>query len=257
MIPVRVGSATDAGKVRRINEDSVFTGRELFAVADGMGGHAAGELASAIAVAHLATLEGRQQLHPNDVRAGLAECNREILAAAEADKHRAGMGTTVAGVAITRLAGADHWLVFNVGDSRVYRYVDDTLAQVSVDHSEVADLVATGAIGADEARSHPMRNVVTRVLGMWPDPVADVWVFPPTPGERFVICSDGLSGELPDEEIQAVLRTEPSAQPAADSLVSQAVAAGGRDNITVVVIDHLVVSQDDFAADTLNRGTAA
>jgi protein phosphatase len=253
MVPVRVGTATDVGRVRRVNEDSLFTGRGLFAVADGMGGHAAGDTASAIAVTHLAELAQRQHLQAADVRAELAECNRDILAAAEADGEQAGMGTTVAGMGITQLAGTDHWVVFNIGDSRVYRFVDDRLTQVTVDHSVVAELVAAGTVHPSEARSHPKRNVVTRVLGMRPDPVADVWVFPPTPGERFVICSDGLCSELPDEEIATVLRTEPFAQPAADALVARAVAAGGRDNVTVVVVDHLIDTEDELAEDTAQR----
>jgi protein phosphatase len=253
MVSVRVGTATDVGRVRRVNEDSAYAGRDLFAVADGMGGHAAGDVASAIAVTHLARLAEHPQLQPADVRAGLAACNREILDAADADPQRTGMGTTVAGLAVAGFAGADHWMVFNVGDSRVYRFVDDTLAQVTVDHSEVSELVASGAIGVDEARSHPQRNVVTRVLGMRPDPVADVWVFPPTPGERFVICSDGLTGEVDDDQIAAILRNEPVAQSAAEALVARAVWAGGRDNVTVVVVDHLLVIDVDLTEDTLHR----
>ncbi len=261
MIPVRVGSATDVGRIRRVNEDSSFTSPELFAVADGMGGHAAGNVASAIAVAHLGMLAQRANLRPADVQAQLTACNREILAAAAADQQRAGMGTTVAGVAITHLGGTDHWVVFNVGDSRVYRFVGENLVQVTVDHSEVADMVAAGELDAEQARTHPNRNVVTRVLGMRPDPVSDVWVFPPTPGERFVICSDGLTSELADEQIAAVLREQPAAQPAAEALVARAVAAGGRDNVTVVVVDHVVAESqggaDDLVGDTLQRRRTA
>src|SRR5688572_22476383 len=114
MLPVNVGAATDVGRIRRVNEDSFFAGDDLFAVADGMGGHAAGDTASAIVVAHLAKLSQRSNLQPSQVRIELIECNREILAAAQADEDRTGMGTTVAGIGVTQLAGTDHWLVFNV-----------------------------------------------------------------------------------------------------------------------------------------------
>ncbi|GAA2394920.1 serine/threonine protein phosphatase [Catellatospora methionotrophica] len=256
MISVRVGTATDCGNVRRINEDASFTSSHLFAVADGMGGHAAGDVASAIAVARLARLAQRAHLQPGDVRTEVTECNREILAAAAADQTRSGMGTTLAGVGVTRLGGTDHWVVFNVGDSRVYRFTDGSLVQVTVDHSEVAELVAAGTIRADEAHLHPKRNVITRVLGMRPDPAPDLWVFPLTPGERFVICTDGLSSELTDDQIARVLYAEPTAPSAAQQLVAQAVAAGGRDNVTVVVVDHLIAAADGLDEDTLQRSRA-
>jgi protein phosphatase len=254
MVSVSVGTATDVGRVRQFNEDCAVAGPVLFAVADGMGGHAAGDVASAMVVARLSRLAARPDLTPAVVKADLIECNREILAVADRDAERAGMGTTVAGVVLVSLAGSQHWLVFNIGDSRVYRFVDDRLVRITVDHSEVEELVAAGALRADEARSHPRRSVVTRVLGMRPDPEADTWVFPPTAGERFVICSDGLSSELSDSEIADILRAQPDAQTAATALVAQAVAAGGRDNVTVVVINHLVAAADELDEDTLQRG---
>jgi protein phosphatase len=148
------------------------------------------------------------------------------------------MGTTVAGLCMVRLSGGDHWLVFNVGDSRVYRFVDDRIVQVTVDHSEVAEMVAAGEIPASAAGAHPRRNVITRALGSDPAPQPDVWVFPAASRERFVVCSDGLSVEIGDGEIADVLRTEINPQSAADELVRSAVRAGGRDNVTVVVVDH-------------------
>ncbi|MBX6750098.1 MAG: serine/threonine-protein phosphatase [Micromonosporaceae bacterium] len=253
MASVRAGMATDPGRVRQVNEDRALAGPDLFAVADGMGGHAAGDVASSMAVDRLARLVRRPRLTPADVTAELAACNRDILAAAQPGTARAGMGTTVAGLVLVNVAGRQHWLVFNIGDSRVYRFVDGQLVRVTIDHSEVEELVASGAIAANEARSHPRRSVVTRVLGMNPPPEADVWLFPPTPGERFLICSDGLSSELDDPDIAAVLRAEPIAQAAADALVARAVAAGGRDNVTVVVVDHVVDTGSDLEEDTLRR----
>lgn len=239
MVSVRTGVATDAGRVRLSNEDSVLVGTAMFAVADGMGGHAAGDVASGLAVARLEKLSGRRDLKPDDVREQIAQANQDILASARQEPGRAGMGTTVAGLSLIHFAGTEHWIVFNVGDSRVYRFVDGTLVQMTVDHSEVEDLVAAGTLSPDQARSHPRRNVVTRALGSDPAPQPDVWVFPPTPGERFVICSDGLPLELSDAQIAEVLGARPTAQQAADALVRTAVGAGGRDNVTVVVVDHL------------------
>jgi protein phosphatase len=121
-----------------------------------------------------------------------------------------------------------------------------------VDHSEVEEMVEAGTIDAAEARTHPLRNVVTRALGMDPAPEADVWVFPPASGERFLLCSDGLTSELTDPEIAAVLQAVPAAQDGADLLVRRAVEAGGHDNVTVIVVDHLaVISEEDV--DTLGR----
>ncbi|MEV4512584.1 protein phosphatase 2C domain-containing protein [Dactylosporangium sp. NPDC049525] len=231
MVLTRVGAASDTGRVRSRNEDSAFAGAGVYAVADGMGGHAAGDVASGLAVAALRRLVERPDRGPQDVRAEIARANRDILASAVADPARTGMGTTVAGVSLVRVAGTEHWAVFNVGDSRVYRFVDDALTQITVDHSELNDAV----------RQH----VVTRALGTDPGPDADLWVFPPTPGERFLICSDGLPRELADTEIAAVLRAETGAQDAADSLVRRAVSAGGRDNVTAVVVDHVAPADPD------------
>jgi len=238
---IQVGTATGAGPVRHVNEDAAFAGGRLLIVADGMGGHAAGEVASTMAVERLSRLANHPHLRPADLHTAVAACNHDILKVAAEDQERSGMGTTLAGIGITRVAGTDHWFVFNIGDSRVYRHGASGLVQVTADHSEVADLVAAGLLHADAARSHPKRNVVTRVLGMLPEPTADVWVFPQTPGERFLICTDGLTTELSDGQIEAVLCAHPAAQPAADALVEGAIAAGGRDNVTVVIVDVLAI----------------
>ena len=163
------------------------------------------------------------------------------------------MGTTVAGLAMTRFAGSPHWAVFNVGDSRVYRFADNHLERMTVDHTEVAELVALGVISEAAAMDHPRRHVVTRALGTDPPPDADLRVFPPVPGERFLICSDGLPLELADASIAAVLAGEPDPQRVANSLVRQAVEAGGRDNVTVVVVDHRLVPQTATDAETVPR----
>jgi PPM family protein phosphatase len=163
--------------------------------------------------------------------------NHDILAAIEVDERQAGMGTTLTGLAIIDRSGDPRWLVFNVGDSRVYRFADDELTQLTVDHSEVEELVAAGRLSAAQAKEYPRRNVVTRSLGLVPAPAADVWVLAPAAPERFLVCSDGLTLELSDDSIAAVLRAESDPQRAADRLVAVTLDAGGRDNVTVLVID--------------------
>jgi serine/threonine protein phosphatase PrpC len=254
MISVRVGSATDVGRVRSLNEDSMLVGADFFVVADGMGGHAAGDTASAMAVQRLAGLSGRRELGPADVQAALVAANDEILALAQADRQRAGMGTTVAGLGLIRFAGSEHWVVFNIGDSRVYRFLDGSLVRLTADHSEVEEMVQAGTIAPDDARTHPHRNVITRALGMDPAPEADVWVFPPAPGERFLLCSDGLTSELTDPEIAAVLETMPAPQDGADLLVRRALDAGGHDNVTVILVDHVAIGLEENV-DTVGRGS--
>ncbi|WP_238016084.1 protein phosphatase 2C domain-containing protein [Dactylosporangium sp. AC04546] len=222
---IRAGAATDVGKVRRRNEDSAVAGRGIWAVADGMGGHAAGDVASNIAVTALRRLEDIPDRGPHDVRDELARANEDILAAAVADPSLAGMGTTAVGLCLVRLEGADRWVVFNIGDSRVYRWSHGELDQLTVDH--VAPEAVTGR-----------RGVITRALGTDPGPRADLWVHDARAGERFLICSDGLPLEVSDADIAAVLGDCPDPQQAAEELVRRAVVAGGRDNVTVVVVDH-------------------
>lgn len=246
---VRTGTATHVGAVRAVNEDSVLVAAGVYAVADGMGGHAAGNVASAIAVRRLEGLAGRERMTPDDVRAELVAANADVLADVAANPERAGMGTTVAGLATVAAAGSPHWALFNVGDSRVYRLADGEFTQLTVDHSEVGELLDAGAITEQEASAHPLRHIVTRAVGTQPPPEVDLWVFPPTVGERFLICSDGLTLELDDDEISAVLRATDDPQQAADTLVDRAVAAGGRDNVSVVIVDSApgVASPDHTA----------
>lgn len=250
---VAIGGGTHTGRVRAANQDSWFVADRVHVVADGMGGHAAGEVASAIAVARLAELADRSPLRPDDVRAAIAEADAAITATAAEHPDKAGMGTTVTGLCQVQVAGSAHWLVFNVGDSRLYRFADGALTQLTEDHSHVAELVAAGEITAEEAREHPLGNIVTRSLG---SPVAaepDLRVFPPVPGERFLICSDGLTGEITDDLIAQVLAEESEPQAAVDRLIALALAAGGRDNVTVVVVDHLAV-RGEPAGTTAPRG---
>ncbi len=252
VITVQSGYASEVGRHRPVNQDSLLVSGMVFAVADGMGGHAAGEVASRLAVTGLRRLAERADFTADDVRAELVTANDDILASVMQFPERHGMGTTVAGLGLVCIAGADHWVVFNVGDSRVYRFAGDALEQMTVDHTEVAELVATGAVTARDAHTHPRRHVVTRALGSDPAPEPDVWVFPPTAGERFLICSDGLFLELSEAEMVTLLRTEPSPQRVADELVRRAQAHGGRDDTTVIVVD-CVAGSDARLDDTVPR----
>jgi serine/threonine protein phosphatase PrpC len=232
------GSATHAGRVRALNEDAVLSERPVFAVADGMGGHAAGEVASALAINAVRDLTlVSHALRPGDVTSAIAVANQLIVTFAQRHAGHNGMGTTLAGVAMVAVGGSDHWLVFNIGDSRVYRLVDGRLVQLSTDHSEVAELLHSGRITAAEAAVHPRRNVITRSLGTTPSPAVDTLVLPLESGQRFLLCSDGLTLELAEGEIAHVMSTEPDPQAAADRLVAAAVDAGGRDNVSAVVVD--------------------
>ena len=163
-------------------------------------------------------------------------------------------GFVAAGVvAVVAVAGTDHWAVFNMGDSRVYRLFEGELAQVTVDHSEVQELVSSGRLTAEEARTYRRRNVVTRSLGIDPPDAVDTWVFPPVPGERFLMCSDGLTGEVGDARIQEILGSVDDPQMAADLLVQAAIDAGGSDNVTVVVVDHRPGGPEVASGDTVPR----
>ena len=198
---VVVGARTDVGHHRSLNEDALLVGERVWVVADGMGGHAAGDVASSLAVQSLRALEGAEPLTPADVPVAVERTNDALVEYGGEHPEARGMGTTVTGVAEVSIGGVAHWLVFNVGDSRTYRYVGGELHRVTIDHSEVEELLAQGLIDADEARVHPARHIITRSVGMQPTPSVDVWVLPQTAGERFLLCSDGLNGELTDEQI--------------------------------------------------------
>jgi len=254
-LSLTVGVATDVGRVRDHNEDTAMAHGTVFVVADGMGGHAAGEVASRIAADTMRELADRPQPRAEDVMSQLELANQRILASAARHPEQAGMGTTVAGLAVVTSGESDRWAVFNVGDSRVYRYLDGVLTLMTVDHSHVRELLETGAITEAEMAWHPLRNVITRSLGTKPMGVPDIWVFAPCPGERFLICSDGLSNELPADQIRDLIEANLTAQAAADALVRAAVMAGGRDNVTAVVVG-LGRGRVDSDADT-NTDTSA
>jgi protein phosphatase len=230
------GAASNAGLRRRRNEDALLAEQNVFAVADGVGGHAAGEIASALAVDFLVQLAGKPDVTVGDVADVLRDANAALVAHGAAHPARAGLATTVAALVLSEPTSRT-WIVANVGDSRVYQLRTDGLHQLTVDHSEVAELLAAGHLTKQQARRYPRRHVVTRSLGTQPAPDADFRVLPAHAGERFVVCSDGLTSEVADEQIVNTLQGAAAPEAAADALVTAALDAGGRDNVSVIVVD--------------------
>jgi protein phosphatase len=228
------GSATDGGPFRRRNEDALLAHPPVFLVADGMGGHDSGDLASRIAVEEAAALTGQTEVTADDLHL--------VVRAIEARLHEeapegSAAGTTLAGVALARRESTDHWLVFNIGDSRVYRLAAGVLTQVSVDHSLVQELVDHGTLTREDAARHPERHVITRAIGTGLPANADYWLLPVRMGDRMLVCTDGLTDALDDAAIALVLGSCEDPQIAAELLVDGAIEAGSRDNVTVVVVD--------------------
>jgi serine/threonine protein phosphatase PrpC len=229
---------SDVGRKRAVNEDSVLVGPPIFAVADGMGGHAAGDRASAAVVERLAALRAEADHGYLD----LARLEGALNAAADdIDDFSAhipiGAGTTVTGALLVLRDGEPTFAVFNVGDSRVYLLADDEFARVTRDHSVVQEMVDAGLLDARDAEDHPDSNVITRAVGFREPPRPDVWMLPVRPGMRLLLCSDGLTKEVDDGQIRRRLAAGGTAAETADGLMDAALAAGGRDNVTVVVID--------------------
>ena len=228
------GARSDVGLVRGHNEDSFLLRAPLFVVSDGMGGHAAGEVASSIAVE---TIGERAPATADDVLLGAAveAANQAVIRGAEEGVGKPGMGCTASAVVFEK----NQMSVAHVGDSRVYLLRRGTLVRVTHDHSYVEELVDLGQITPDEARVHPSRSIITRALGSDPDMYADHFTLEVQDGDRIIICSDGLSSMIADSELEGVAVSSATPQQAADNLVASALTAGGSDNVTVIVIDVL------------------
>lgn len=253
MIELAWGAHSDRGRRRALNEDSCLAQPPLFLVADGMGGHASGDKASAAAIGAFAELCGRPSVSLEDVERAFARAVREVSSVDSGGE----AGTTISGVAISEQDGGTYWLVVNIGDSRTYRLADGVLEQISVDHSEVQELVERGQISAEDAERYPRRNVITKAVGAGSHDVPDYWLLPASDGDRILVCSDGLSKELGLAELEAVLAAETSAQGAAARLVHEALIHGGRDNVTAVVVDAIRVDEtgDDPAMHPFDEDT--
>ena len=238
------GSRSDVGLVRGHNEDSFLVQAPLFAVCDGMGGHAAGEVASSIAVS---TIAEKAPASADDVLLGVAveAANTAVLLGAEQGVGKPGMGCT----ASCCLIEEGKMAIAHVGDSRIYLLRHGSLVRVTHDHSYVEELVDSGQITADEARTHPSRSIITRALGSDPDMYADHFSLEVSNGDRVILCSDGLSSMVADSEIEALAVSSATPQQAADNLVAAALTACGLDNVTVVVVDVV----DDGTAEKSRR----
>lgn len=242
-------AVSDVGTVRSNNQDSAFAGEHLAAICDGMGGHAGGDTASTIAIRSLAHIE--QDSRPYDVKAVSSMMETSIMAAHDAivgkakrERRLAGMGTTV--TAVTLVCG--YWVLAHLGDSRAYLLRDNHLMRMTTDHSYVQHLIDTGHITPEEARNHPQRNVVMRVLGDFDiDPRPDIALRKAHPSDRWLLCSDGLCGVLEDSTIQDVMSTISNQEECAQKLVAMALRAGSTDNVTAVVADAtLALDADAF-----------
>lgn len=235
-------SITDVGQKRTVNQDFVFTSEtpvgnlpNLFVVADGMGGHKAGDFASSYAVEILlSTIREDENSNPvKIIRAAIENANTQLLREASDNEAMSGMGTTIVLVTIV----GHYAYVANVGDSRLYLIDEDKISQITKDHSLVEEMVRMGEISRDDARNHPDKNIITRALGAGRDVDVDFFDIRLTPGDILLLCSDGLSNMVPDEDIRQVILTSETLEETGRRLVSMANDNGGRDNIAVVLVE--------------------
>lgn len=233
------GLATHGGAVRNNNQDAYCTEPPVFVVADGMGGRSAGDVASREAVVAMSALAGHEPVTMDMLRVCLADARARIGRISV--EHGRPPGTTLSGVIVTQVEAVPSWMVVNIGDSRTYCLDADGFRQISVDHSLVQQLIDAGVLVPSAARSHPSRSVVTRALLAETEHWVDVWPVPMIVGDRILVCSDGLTSEVDDESIAAILRAISDPQLAANALVQAALEAGGHDNVTVLVVDAVAV----------------
>ncbi|MDP4695630.1 MAG: Stp1/IreP family PP2C-type Ser/Thr phosphatase [Ilumatobacteraceae bacterium] len=254
---VKWGASSDTGTLRVQNEDSFLAEEKIFVVADGMGGHNAGEVASAMAIKMLAEAQANGISDSSQLAKVIEQINHSIFQAAANQTDQRGMGTTLAVLALTpnETTNEVSAAVANIGDSRTYLFRNDEFRQVSVDHSYVQDLVSEGLITREEARTHARRNIVTRALGIEPSVAVDTWTLPLITGDRYVLCSDGLVDEVTDEAIEKCVKQKIEPQKVADQLVALANANGGRDNITVIIVDVIADGANSPAATSVSPKT--
>jgi protein phosphatase len=255
---------TDTGRARSANEDSYWVHSPLFVLADGMGGAQAGEVASQTAVGVFADQGGLPDgpgTYEERLAALVAQANGRVYSQAQSDDQFAGMGTTLT----VAYVGEDDLAIAHVGDSRFYVLRDGELEQLTDDHSLVGELVRRGQISAEEAEDHPQRSIITRALGIEGEVTVDHFSWPVRDGDVFLLCSDGLTGMVPDGRVAEILAGAPSLAVAAQQLVAAANEAGGRDNITVILFrvedvtpgEGAVVSQHTSAGDAVPAAAAA
>ncbi|MDW4573203.1 protein phosphatase 2C domain-containing protein [Microbacterium sp. M3] len=228
-------AVTDTGRRREVNQDAMFAAYPLFVVADGMGGHVGGEIASASAIERLRAVAEGGPVNPKTIEKALARAVKDI--ASHPDATDDGTGTTVTGVFLDTTGHTAHWVTLNIGDSRVYLVRDGAIVQITTDHSVVQELVAAGRLSPEEAENHPYGNVITRAVGPSEGVTPDYVRLDVLEGDRFVICSDGLTKELTDYGIRHFLDENADPADAVTAMLDAALENGGRDNITIIVLD--------------------
>ena len=243
MIELAWGAATNTGRVREVNQDQFLANEGVFVVADGMGGHLGGEVASAIAVEEMTKASNLSNV--DDLIGIMHRANREIVDRAHQQLEYFGMGTTLVALVVPSGSETPQMFAANVGDSRLYVFTPEHFRQLSEDHSLVNDLLRDGVISREQAEVHPQRNVLTRALGIEEPLFVDTWELVAVAGDRYLLCSDGLTNELSDTQIAELLDRNVDPQKAASALVQAACEAGGQDNVTVVVVNVLSVEPPD------------
>jgi len=240
-------AVTDVGRRRAANEDSYLARAPGFVVADGMGGHSAGDLASAAVVERLSEALVGDFSTIVDLERALSTATDDITVIA--GDSALGVGTTATGAVLVLRDEIPYFAVFNIGDSRVYSFEGNELTRVTIDHSVVQEMVDAGSLSPEEAEFHPDSNVITRAVGFGVAPMADYWMLPVRAGLRLMVCSDGLTKEVSEERIRMHLAAGLSSEETAGALVDAALAAGGRDNVTVVVVDVIAAPEMDGSRD--------
>lgn len=239
---------TDTGRRRDNNQDAFLAQYPLFVVADGMGGHAGGEIASQSTIARLQEVVDSGEVGTAAIENALTQAVGDIASHPETTDE--GTGTTLTGIFFDTTDDEPRWVSLNIGDSRVYLLRDERLVQVTTDHSVVQELISSGRLSAEEAESHPYSNVITRAVGASELTPPDYLGIEVLDGDRFVICSDGLTKELTDYGIQHFLREQADPAVAADAMLAAALENGGRDNVTLIVVQverpgHTPAADDD------------
>ena len=254
---IRAAGATHVGLVRQSNQDNFAFREGTFVLADGMGGHQGGEVASFEATSTI--LESGKINSVADMVKSVSKANQAILKRAKKEDNLSGMGTTVCVLSeIVGTTGKKRIGIANVGDSRIYRLGKSELTQITQDHSLVGDLVRTGELTQDEAARHPQRNILTRALGIEQDLVIDTWELNPVAGDKYLLCSDGLFNEIDDEKIAQILMEDAELEKIAQNLIDHALEAGGHDNITALVLcveDQESFEPEDWILSEMNQHT--
>ena len=254
---IRAAGATHVGLVRQSNQDNFALREGTFVLADGMGGHQGGEVASFEATSTI--LESGKINSVADMVKSVSKANQAILKRAKKEDNLSGMGTTVCVLSeIVGTTGKKRIGIANVGDSRIYRLGESELTQITQDHSLVGDLVRTGELTQEEAARHPQRNILTRALGIEQDLVIDTWELNPVAGDKYLLCSDGLFNEIDDEKIAQILMEDTELEKIAQNLIDHALEAGGHDNITALVLcveDQESFEPEDWILSEMNQHT--